>query len=324
MSISCDIVSAPRFTCMNKRALAPFIALCLCLTACGSDDSYMTRHQVCERLASAACERIAVCEPLVAQNGCVTREMNRCCPDGVCAEDVIATEERLSACEAAVASMSCSELTDGDLPASCDDLTDPVPDMRPDGGMDSPPPGDGPDQGDGILEVTWAIYAGGTALTCAQFGGTDTIRIVATPPGGSSITRDFSCIDFSALTTLPSGVYSIVAQARAGGTIVQQTTASTVGVSASGSTTNFTFSVSTSLGGYCSQLANTICNTCAPSDSTCVTEAINECCANDGICNRAALVDSQQFSQCLSAYASGSYCSGSSSPSVCQGAIDVF
>lgn len=261
----------------------------------------------------------------MAQTGCTAREMAECCPDGVCAEPVIADEERLSACEEAVATMSCTALTDGDLPASCEDLTDPVPTMTPDAGTpDGPPPGDGPPAGNGILEVNWSIYAGGTSLTCAQFQGTQTIRIIATPPGGSAITRDFTCLEFSALTTLPVGVYSVVAQARSGnGTVVQQTSASTVGVSAGGSSKTFTFSVSTTLGSYCLQLATAVCNACAPTDTTCKADAVNECCGTDGICGRAALADSQQFASCVSAYGSGSYCSGSA-PAVCQGAIDVF
>ncbi|HEY4059959.1 MAG TPA: hypothetical protein VGM39_25260 [Kofleriaceae bacterium] len=272
----------------------------------------MTRHQVCERLATASCERLADCEPTVAQDGCTAREMNRCCPDGVCAEAVVATEARLSACETAVATMSCSDLTDRDLPSSCDDLTDPLPEAMPDAGHT--PPGDGPEQGDGILEVTWTILAGGNSLQCSQFQGTDTIRIIATPPGGTAVTRDFSCSDFSGLTNVPVGVYSVTAQARAGATVVQQTPASTV---------DFDFSISTSLGSYCSQLASAVCSACSPSDSSCVTDAINECCANDGLCNNAALADAQRYPQCLSAYGSGSYCAGTA-PSVCQGAIQVF
>jgi hypothetical protein len=322
MSISCDIRFGPRFTCMNKRPV--FVVLAVFLAACGTDESVMTRHQVCERLATAACDRIAACEPLVAPTGCTAREMTRCCPDGICAEPVIATEERVAVCEAAITSMSCSQLTDGDLPPSCEDLTDPLP-MTPDAGMpgDGRPPGDGPNMGDGILEVTWDIYAGGSSLQCSQFHNTDKIRIIATPPGGTAITRDFTCIDFSALTTLPVGVYSIVAQARSGSTVVQQTAASTVGVYASGSSTSFTFSVTTSFGSYCSQLATTVCNACFPTDTTCTTELINECCANDGLCNNAALADSQRFPQCLSAYGTGSYCTGTA-PTACQGAIQVF
>lgn len=318
MSIFCDIGRGSRFTCMNTRTLLAF----LLLTACNSDDSSMSRHQVCERLATASCARLADCEPLVAQDGCTAREMNRCCPDGVCAEAVIATEDRLSACEAAVATMSCSELTDRNLPASCDDLTDPLTETMPDAGPHTPPD-DGPVTGDGILEVNWVILAGGNTLQCSQFQGTDTIRIIATPPGGTAITRDFSCIDFSGLTNMPAGVYSIVAQARAGSTVVQQTAASTVGVSASGSTADFQFSITTSFGSYCAQLATAVCNACSPSDSSCVTEAIGECCADDGLCNHAALADSQRFPQCVTAYGSGSYCSGTA-PAVCQGALQVF
>jgi len=306
---------------MNTRPALPFLVLFVSLTACGTDDSTMSRHQVCERLASATCERLTACEPLVAQSGCTAREMARCCPDGVCPEPVIADEERLSACEAAVATMSCTALTDGNLPASCEDLTDPVPPINPDAGT---PPGDTPAADDGILEVNWYILAGGAQLECSQFLDTQTIRIIATPPVGAAITRDFTCIDLSALTTMPVGVYSVVAQARSGnGTVVQQTTASTVGVSALGSSTTFTFTVSSSLGGYCSQLANAVCNACAPSDTSCKTDAINECCGSDGICGRAALADPQQFASCVSAYGSGNYCSGSA-PAVCLGAIDVF
>lgn len=307
---------------MNTRVALSFVVLTFSLTACGTDDSPMSRHQVCERLASATCERMAACEPLVAQAGCAARAMSRCCPDGVCAEPVIADAERLAACEESVATMSCTALTDGDLPASCDHLTDPVPTMKPDAG--TPPPGDGPTDDDGILEVTWNIYAGGTSLQCDQFQGTQTIRIIATPATGSPITRDLPCIDFSGLTTLPVGAYSIVAQARSGtGAVVQQTAASTVGVSASGSSTSFTFSVTTTLGSYCLQLATAVCNACAPSDTSCKADAVNDCCGTDGICGRAALADPQTFPACVDAYGSGSYCSGTS-PSVCQGAIDVF
>ncbi len=322
MSISCDIVPEPHFTCMNTRVALCLVVLTFSLTACSTDDSPMSRHQVCERLASATCERLSACEPLVAQSGCAAREMSRCCPDGVCAEPVIADAERLAACEDAVSTMSCTALTDGDLPASCDHLTDPVPDVKPDAG--TPPPGDGPAVDEGILEVNWSIYAGGTALQCGQFQDTQTIRIIATRAMGSSITREFPCVDFSGLTTLPVGAYSVVAQARsANGTVVQQTTASTVGVSAGGSSASFTFTVTTTLGSYCLQLATAVCNACAPSDTSCKTNAVNECCGTDGICGRAAIADPQAFPACVSAYGSGSYCSGTS-PSVCQGAIDVF
>lgn len=321
MSISCDIARALRFTCMNTRTALSLIASILSLIACGTEESAMSRHQVCERLATATCERLSACEPLVAQTGCEARAMARCCPDGVCPEAVIADAERLAACEAAVTTMSCTALTDGDMPESCEHLTDPVPDMKPDAGT---PPGDGPVADDGVLEVSWDIYAGGTSVECSRFLGTQTIRIIATTPLGTSITRDFNCIEFSALTTLPVGVYSIVAQARSGnGTVVQQTPARSVGVSADGSSTSFTFTVNTTLGGYCAQLANAICNACAPTNTTCKTDVVSECCGADGICGRGAIADPQQFSSCVSAYGSGSYCSGTS-PAVCQGAIDVF
>jgi hypothetical protein len=296
------------------------VVVILSIAGCGTEDSAMTRHQVCERLATATCERLAACEPLVAQSGCEARAMATCCPDGVCSQAVIADAERLAACEAAVETMSCTALSDGNMPESCEHLTDPVPTRMPDGGT---PPGDGTESGDGVLEVSWDIYAGGASLTCSQFSGTQTIRIIATTPLGASVTRDFTCIEFSALTTLPVGVYSIVAQARSGnGTVVQQTPARSVGVSAAGSRTSFTFTVSTTLGGYCTQLANAICNTCAPTDATCKTDVVNECCATDGICGHAAIADPQKFPSCVSAYGSGSYCS--TAPPVCQGAISVF
>lgn len=322
MSISCDIAAALRFTCMNTRAALSLIALILSLIACGTEESAMSRHQVCERLATATCERLTACEPLVAQTGCEARAMARCCPDGVCPELVIADAERLAACEAAVTTMSCTALTDGDMPESCEHLTDPVPDTKPDAGT---PPGDAPEGDEGVLEVNWDIYGGGAAVECARFHGTQTIRILATTPQGDTITRDFSCSPLSALTTLPVGVYSIVAQARAGnGTVVQQTTAKSVGVSPAGSSASFTFTVTTTLGGYCAELATAVCNACAPSEATCKTELVSECCGADGICGRAAIVDPQTWSSCLGAWSSGSYCTATSGPAVCQGAIDVF
>lgn len=323
MAISCDIAPDPRLTCMNARTLVLALSLLLSLTACGSDDSYMTRHQVCERITTAACDRLVDCEPLLAQDGCIAREMTRCCPDGVCAEPVVATEERLAACETAVAATSCSQLTDGDLPPSCDGLTDPVPEELPDA---SPPPGDGsggPATGDGVLEVRWQILgSGGATLSCSQFSGTDKIRIVATPPGGAPLTRDFTCVDLSGLANLPSGIYSIVAQARAGSTVVQQTEAQTVTVSPSYNDAFFIFNASRSFGSYCTQLATAACNACAPSDASCTTDFIGSCCANDGQCNSEAYADPQAFSQCLSAFSTGSYCS--SLPPACQNVIGVY
>ncbi|CAN5722826.1 hypothetical protein BH11MYX3_BH11MYX3_28420 [soil metagenome] len=310
---------------MNART-TPFALLCilsisLAVPACGSDDT-MNRHQVCERLASASCERLAVCEPTVARAGCETKAMARCCPDGVCDEPVIADADRLSACESSIATMSCSDLHGGDLPTSCEHLTDPVPETMPDAGSGHGPDG-GPEQGDGILEINWSIYAGGTALSCTQFQNTQTVRIIATSPHGDVVTRDFNCTVLSALTAMPAGAYSVIAQARtASGQVVQQTAASTVVVSSSGSSMSFTFDVTTSFGSYCVSLANAICNTCAPSDTACKTDVVNECCNTDGVCNRPATANPQTFQSCLDAYNSGAYCS--SSPPVCSGSIQVF
>lgn len=292
------------------------------LAACATDDAAapMTRHQVCERLAASTCERMAACEPTVAPAGCRAREMAACCPDGVCAEAVVADAERLAACEAAVTTLSCSDLTSGNLPDSCRHLTNLLP-VAPDAGTPDGPPSTGPD---GVLEVNWAILAGGTSLSCADFLGTQTVRIVATSPTGTTVTRDFSCAQFSALTTLPVGPYSIVAQARsAAGQVVQQSLASTVVVAAAGSSSSFTFQVTTTLGSYCTSLTNTVCDTCAPTETSCKTEVYGDCCAGAGSCGRPALADPQTFAACLSAYGSGSYCTGTSPP-VCQGAIDIW
>lgn len=280
----------------------------------------MSRHQVCERLAAAACDRLAVCEPTLAAAGCRVQQMNRCCPDGVCAAPVIADEPHLDACETAVASASCSDLSDGELPASCDHLTDPVP------AQPKPPTDGGPPDttGDNVLEVSWSMFAGGTQLTCDQFLQTQTIRIVATPPAGAALIRELPCAPQSGLTTLPSGTYSIVAQARtAGGQVNQQALASTVVVGASGAQVGFSFSVTTTLGGFCTQLATAVCNACAPSDSSCKPDAYANCCGASGSCGEPALADPQAFPACLAAYSSGGYC-GSTSPSVCQGSIDVW
>ncbi len=284
----------------------------------------MTRHEVCERLASASCERLAVCEPTVARAGCETRSMARCCPDGVCDEAVIADADRLTACESSITTMSCSDLHDGDLPTSCEHLTDPVPGTKPDDHDDQGPDGGSDAGGDGILEASWAIYAGGSSVSCAQFQGTQTVRIIATSPHGDVVTRDFACDELSALTAMPAGPYSVVAQARtASGQVVQQTAASTVLVTSSGSSASFTFSVTTSLGGYCVSLANAICNTCYPSDTSCKTDVVNECCNSSGTCNRPATANPQTFQSCIDAYNSGGYC-GSTAPAVCNGAVQVF
>src|SRR5665647_763692 len=104
--------------------------------------------------------------------------MAACCPDGVCAEAVIADAERMEACEAALTTMSCSDLVDRDLPDSCRDLTDPVPMMEEPMPMPEPEP-----TGDtGVLVINWDIYAGGTTISCDQFLHTTMIRIIATPP----------------------------------------------------------------------------------------------------------------------------------------------
>jgi hypothetical protein len=287
---------------------------------CGTDDpAAMTRHQVCERLGTASCERLAACEPLVAQAGCEAKEMASCCPDGVCAEPVIADAERMEACEAALTTMSCSDLVDRDLPDSCRDLTDPLPMPMP-----MPMPEPEPTGDTGVLEVNWNIYAGGSSLSCDQFNHTTAIRIIATPPAGAAISRDFTCDQGSTLTTLPLGPHSIIAQARtAGGQVVQQTLASTVVVAPSGASTSFTFQVTTTYGQYCSQLATAVCNGCAPGNTTCRAESYADCCGKDGICGRPALADPQAFPACLSAFNSGG-ASCTTAPPVCAGSIDLW
>jgi hypothetical protein len=322
MKISCDLRREPRFTGMNARIFALSASL---LAAACAGDSTMTRHDVCERLAAASCARLAVCEPTVAQTGCVAASMDRCCPDGVCDEAVVADEDRLSACEGAVEQMSCSDLDDGDLPASCDHLTDPVPqELDPgDGAGSGSGDGDGSGSGSdasGVLEVRWYISAGGSTPSCAAFGA-QTVHVVATSASGDKVTTDFDCALGSGLATLPAGPYSIVAQAvGAGGAVVQQTPAETVVVDGGASVT-FTFNVTTSVGGFCVQLASALCGACDPESGTCEQDVVDACCASDGVCNDPALVSST-WSTCLSQSASGSYCSAL--PASCSNAITIF
>lgn len=308
-------------TLLSRSFSLAFSVLSVATLGCGTDEpAAMTRHQVCERLSTAACERLAACEPLVAEAGCHAKEMATCCPDGVCAEPVIANAERMEACETALTTLSCSDLVDRDLPDSCRDLTDPLPmEEEEDEEMPDPEP-----TGDtGVLEVNWDIDAGGTSITCDQFHQTTTIRIIATPPAGAAITRDFTCDQGSTLTTLPLGPHSIIAQARtAGGQVVQQTLASTVIVAPSGAWKTFTFAVTTTLGQFCSQLATAICNGCAPGDPVCRAEYYAQCCGSDGICGSPALADPQAFPACVAAFNSGAYCTAA--PPVCAGSVDVW
>lgn len=310
---------------MNRLA-RPLLSLCalLGLPSCADDDRALTRHEICVRMSTAACDRAAVCDPTVSADGCFARVMDRCCPDGVCDEPVIATEPRMEACEQAIASMSCSDLEDGDRPASCEDLDDPLPQPTPpDAG---PSPGDGdpaPDPaGTGVLDLSWWISAGGTSISCAAFYGATTLRVHATDASGTLTTREFPCSHFGAVTSLPVGVYSVRAELLAGTQLVQQTAASSVYLDASGATRSFTFTVNTRLGAYCQQLGATACAACLPDDTSCETEFYNACCGNEGTCNNPALAQPSAFSACLGAYDSGQYCT--TSPPQCSGIVTVW
>jgi hypothetical protein len=294
---------------MNPRNLLSlsFSLFSVAILGCGDEPSPMTRHEVCERLSTASCERLAACEPLVAQAGCEAKEMATCCPDGVCAEPVIANADRMEACEAALTTMSCSDLAAHRLPDSCSDLTEPPMEEMP--------------GNTGVLEINWEIHAGQSTITCDRFLHTKTIRIIATPPAGTAITRDVTCDLGSTLTTLPRGLYSVIAQARtAGGQVVQQTLASTVAVVPNGASQTFTFQVMTTYGQYCTQLAAAYCTGCAPSDPTCRAEYYADCCVN-GYCGSAALPNEQTFPACLSALTSGAYCTDAP---VCAGSVDIW
>jgi hypothetical protein len=226
--------------------------------------------------------------------------------------------------------------SDGSFPLPGDD---PTPDAfsPPDA---FPPPGDAPSSYDGILEVTWEFdshYAGNTIHpSCDALLDTDTIRIIATPVEGAlgePIVRDFSCTDYWAVTTMPVGVYRVVAQARSGATVILQSGGGTPGgskveVSASRAFAWFSFEVTTSLEPYCRQLANVVCDTCFPgsgSDSNCMTTYTNAVCVigGDWYGNHPAIVHPERFPQCLTEWASGNYCSGTG-PAVCQSTIAVF
>ena len=271
----------------------------------------MTRHEVCERLGVASCARLTVCEPTVGQAGCLAESMAQCCPDGVCDEPVIADEERVVACETAVATMSCSDLADRDLPESCNHLLDDLPQQQ------QPPP-----PGQGVLEVNWEILAGGNAVSCDQFSKTANVRVVATPPDGAAIAREFACVAGGALTTLPTGPYSVLAQARtASGVVVEQTLARTVVIEDTAST-SFTFAVTTSVGQFCAQFTDAVCGACAPTDSSCPNLIFGDCCDDDGACERPGLVDPGTFQACLSAIATGSFCSAL--PPACDHVIVNF
>lgn len=317
----------PRLGGMNH--LPGFLSLSLTLslslsltTGCGGGDE-LTRFQVCSRISDAACGRAAICEPTVNQDGCVAKAMAACCPDGVCDEIVLADEPRLAACERAIETMSCSELDGGDMPSACANLEDERPSDPP---SDAPPADEDPVANPGILEVNWQILAGGSTVACNQFHGATTLRVHATNPGGTTITRDFACPDGSALTHLPVGPFSVRADLRnANGQVIQETTASTVVVTEGGASVSFAFQVTTRFGTYCSQIADEVCSTCAPTDTTCELAYFNECCGNAGTCNRPALAEPGAWNQCLAAWGSGQYCTeGAGSPPVCVGVIDVW
>lgn len=313
--------AVPRFGGMNKLVL--LASLSLLVTGCAEDEG-LTVHQVCSRISDATCERAAVCEPTLSHDGCVAKAMATCCPDGVCDELVIADEPRIAACERAIETMSCSELVDDDMPSACDDLEDTRPtDVPP---SDDPPSDDDPETNPGVLEVNWQILAGGSTVSCNQFYGATKMRIHATTPGGGTISREFACADGSALTHLPLGPLSIRADLRdANGQVLQETTASTVVVTQGGSSTSFSFYVTTRFGTYCAQMADQMCATCAPTDTTCKLEIYNGCCGDAGTCNRPALAKPVAWSQCLAGWGSGQYCTeGAGSPPTCSGSIDVW
>ncbi len=314
--------AVPRFGGMNK--LVVLASLSFLFTGCAEDEG-LTVHQVCSRLADATCERAAVCEPTLSENGCVAKAMATCCPDGVCDELVIADEPRIAACERAIETMSCSELTDRDMPSACDNIDDPRPTDAPP--SDDPPPSDeDPAMYPGVLEVNWDIVAGGTSLSCNQFHGATKLRIHATNPTAGTITREFACGDFSALTQLPLGPVSIRADLRgANGQVIQETTAQTVVINQTGASVSFQFQVTTRFGTYCTQMAETICAACAPTDTTCKLEIYNSCCGDDGTCNRPALAETSAWSQCLTGWGSGQYCTAAAgSPPSCSGSVDVW
>lgn len=305
---------------MNKLIFVSLAAL----GACGGGDGLdgLSRHEVCARMSDAACTREATCEPTVNRAGCIDAAMERCCPDGVCGELAAADEPRMSACEAAISTMSCADLDDGDLPAACDHLDDPKPDDPPDLPPDDEEP---PPEGSAVLDVSWNILAGGYQLSCSEFHGATTLRFYATDPGGETVMRDFTCDHGSALTNLPIGSYSVRADLRdAGGAVIQQTTATNIVVEATGAWANFQFRVTTTAGQYCTAIAEEVCSTCAPSDTTCRTQYHWACCGMDGRCESPALVDENDWSQCLAAWGSGQYCSGESSPQVCVGVISIY
>lgn len=302
---------------MNKLLCVTLTVLAACGGSSGND---FTRYEVCARIADAACTRATACEPSVNRTDCIDQAMMACCPDGTCDELVVADESRMAACESAIAAMSCSDLDDGDMPSACEHLDDPLP-------MDDDPfpPDDEPQPGTAVLEVTWDIYAGGTSLACSSFLGAKTLRLYATNPSGATITRDFTCDLRSALTNLPVGAYSVRADLRdASGAVIQQTTATTVSLSASGASASFAFTVTTRLGDYCVAMADQVCSTCAPNEPTCRTELVDTCCDDAGRCGAAALADPTEWDQCLTAWGSGQYCTGSASPSACSGVIDVY
>ncbi|MBA3455249.1 MAG: hypothetical protein H0T42_19315 [Deltaproteobacteria bacterium] len=309
---------------MNK--LLGFLALSFSgslIGGCAGDED-LTLHEVCSRISDAECGRAAVCEPTVNQDGCFAKAMARCCPDGVCDEIVIADEPRLAACERAVETMSCSDLDNGDMPSACENLDTKRPTDDPP--SDDPPSDVDPATNPGVLEVNWQIDAGSSTLSCNQFHGATKLRIHATNPSGGTITREFACSDASALTHLPIGPFSIRADLRdASGQVIQETTAQTVVLNTVGVSVYFTFQVTTRFGAFCTQLADKICATCAPTDTTCKVEMYNGCCGDAGTCNRPALAEPAAWNQCLAGWGSGQYCTaGAGSPAVCSGSVDVF
>lgn len=305
---------------MNKLVL--LASLSFLFTGCAEDEG-LTVHQICARISDATCGRAAVCEPTLSQDGCVAKAMAVCCPDGVCDELVVADEPRIAACERAIQTMSCSELDDRDMPSACDDIEDTRPTSVPP--SDDPPPSDGdPATNPGVLEVNWYIAAGASTASCSQFHGATKLRIHATNPSAGTITREFACADASALTNLPLGPLSIRADLRdANGQVIQETTAQTVVVTPTGASISFQFQVTTRFAMYCTQLAETLCAACAPTESTCKLEIYNGCCGDDGTCNRAAVANTTAWSQCLTGWSGGQYCTAGSPPS-CSGSVHVW
>jgi hypothetical protein len=95
------------------------VAAMLFLGACGGGDK-LTLRATCEALATATCDRSADCFADVPSD-CVSQIVQACCTGSSCDAEIedSGAADQLDECVDDIGTLSCADLEEGTLPASC-------------------------------------------------------------------------------------------------------------------------------------------------------------------------------------------------------------